>query len=45
MAMVEHEIHHRSQLADCLKQVGVEPPQIFGLGITLSYPFLLDLHL
>lgn len=33
MAMVEHEIHHRSQLADYLTTMGVEPPQIYGLGI------------
>jgi uncharacterized damage-inducible protein DinB len=33
MAMVEHEVHHRSQLAVYLSQMGVEPPQIFGLGV------------
>lgn len=33
MAMVEHEIHHRSQLADYLSMMGVEPPQIYGLGV------------
>ena len=33
MAMVEHEIHHRSQLASYLKLMGVQPPQIFGLGV------------
>ncbi|MDM8519086.1 DinB family protein [Anaerolineales bacterium HSG6] len=33
MAMVEHEIHHRSQLATYLTLMGVESEQIFGLGI------------
>ncbi len=33
MAMVEHEVHHRSQLAVYLTLMGVEPPQIYGLGI------------
>jgi uncharacterized damage-inducible protein DinB len=33
MAMVEHEVHHRSQLAAYLTQMGVEPPQIYGLTI------------
>ena len=33
MAMSEHEIHHRSQLATYLSMMGVEPPQIFGLGV------------
>ena len=32
MALVEHEIHHRSQLALYLALMGVEPPQIYGLG-------------
>ncbi|HXH84885.1 MAG TPA: DinB family protein [Candidatus Tectomicrobia bacterium] len=30
MAMVEHEIHHRSQLDAWLALAGVEPPQVFG---------------
>jgi uncharacterized damage-inducible protein DinB len=30
MAMVEHEVHHRSQLDCYLAQAGVEPPQIYG---------------
>jgi uncharacterized damage-inducible protein DinB len=30
MAMVEHEVHHRSQLDSYLALAGVEPPQIFG---------------
>ncbi len=33
MALVEHEIHHRSQLAMYLTLMGVPPPQIFGLGV------------
>lgn len=33
MAMAEHEIHHRSQLAVYLSQMGVQPPHIFGLGV------------
>ncbi|MCP4356861.1 MAG: DinB family protein, partial [Chloroflexi bacterium] len=33
MAMVEHEVHHRSQLAVYLALMGVESPQIYGLGI------------
>ncbi|MFN8456065.1 MAG: DinB family protein [Anaerolineae bacterium] len=33
MAMVEHEIHHRSQLAVYLTLMGVTPPHIFGLGV------------
>ncbi len=33
MAMVEHEVHHRSQLAVYLAQMGVEPPQIYGLKV------------
>lgn len=33
MAMLEHEVHHRSQLASYLFLMGVEPPQIFGLQV------------
>jgi uncharacterized damage-inducible protein DinB len=33
MAMCEHEVHHRSQLASYLTLMGVEPPDIFGLGV------------
>lgn len=33
MALVEHEIHHRSQLAVYLTMMGVEAPHIFGLGV------------
>ncbi len=30
MAMVEHEVHHRSQLDCFLAEAGVEPPQLYG---------------
>ncbi len=33
MAMVEHEIHHCSQLAVYLALMGLDPPQIYGLGV------------
>jgi uncharacterized damage-inducible protein DinB len=33
MAMVEHEVHHRSQLAVYLALLGVTPPHIYGLGV------------
>jgi len=33
MAMSEHEVHHRSQLAVYLSLIGVRPPHIFGLGV------------
>jgi len=33
MAMTEHEIHHRSQLATYLFALGVQPPHIFGMGV------------
>ncbi len=33
MAMVEHEVHHRSQLAVYLTLMGVTPPQIYGMGV------------
>lgn len=33
MAMVEHEVHHRSQLASYLSLMGITPPHIYGLGI------------
>jgi len=33
MAMAEHEIHHRSQLAVYLSLMDVKPPHIFGLGV------------
>lgn len=31
MATVEHEVHHRSQLANYLTWLGHEPPQLFGV--------------
>ncbi|MCI0459650.1 MAG: DinB family protein [Gemmataceae bacterium] len=31
MMMVEHEVHHRSQLDCYLAEAGVEPPQLFGV--------------
>jgi uncharacterized damage-inducible protein DinB len=33
MAMVEHEIHHRSQLDCWLSLAGTEPPQIYGYTV------------
>jgi uncharacterized damage-inducible protein DinB len=33
MAMIEHEVHHRSQLAVYLSLMGVQPPQIYGLKL------------
>lgn len=33
MSIIEHEIHHRSQLASYLAMLGVAPPQIFGLQV------------
>lgn len=33
MAMVEHEVHHRSQLASTLLLMGEEPPQLYGLQL------------
>jgi uncharacterized damage-inducible protein DinB len=30
MAMVEHEVHHRSQLDSYLAELGIEPPQLYG---------------
>src|SRR5262245_60801614 len=33
MALVEHEIHNRSQLALYLALMGLEPPQIYGLDV------------
>ena len=33
MAMCEHEVHHRSQLASYLTLMGIDPPDIFGLGV------------
>jgi uncharacterized damage-inducible protein DinB len=33
MAMIEHEIHHRSQLAMYLMLLGIQPPHVLGLGV------------
>ncbi|MCB9078855.1 MAG: DinB family protein [Anaerolineaceae bacterium] len=33
MAMVEHEVHHRSQLAMYLTLNNIKPPHIYGLGV------------
>jgi hypothetical protein len=33
LAMTEHEVHHRSQLASYLTWMGVEAPDIFSLGV------------
>lgn len=33
MAMSEHEVHHRSQLATAMTLLSLQPPQIFGLGV------------
>ena len=33
MAMTEHEVHHRSHLASYLTWMGVEAPDVFGLGV------------
>jgi len=33
MAMAEHEIHHRSQIAMYLTLIGIKPPHIYGLGV------------
>jgi len=29
--LIEHETHHRSQLCEYLRQMGLEPPPLFGL--------------
>jgi uncharacterized damage-inducible protein DinB len=29
--LIEHETHHRSQLCEYLRQLGLEPPPLFGL--------------
>ena len=29
--LIEHEVHHRSQLCEYLSALGVEPPPLFGL--------------
>lgn len=31
--LIEHETHHRSQLCEYLRQMGLEPPPLFGLHV------------
>lgn len=31
--LIEHETHHRSQLCEYLRQLGLEPPPLFGLHV------------
>lgn len=31
MAAVEHEVHHRGQLAGYLRDLGIDPPELFGV--------------
>ncbi len=33
VAMIEHEVHHRSQLCCYLSQISVAPPALFGLYV------------
>lgn len=33
MAMVEHEVHHRSQIAMYLTLIRIRPPHIYGMGV------------
>ncbi|MDF2629059.1 MAG: hypothetical protein K0R39_2890 [Symbiobacteriaceae bacterium] len=33
MLMAEHEVHHRSQISQYLVDLGLEPPQIFGMRL------------
>lgn len=33
MMLVEHEVHHRSQLSSYLSELGVAPPHLFGVGV------------
>ncbi len=33
MLLVEHEVHHRSQLDCYLSEMGVTPPHLFGVGM------------
>ena len=33
VGMIEHEIHHRSQLCSYLTQLGLSPPALFGLYV------------
>lgn len=31
--LIEHEVHHRSQLCDYLAAAGIEPPALYGLHV------------
>lgn len=31
--LIEHETHHRAQLCEYLRQLGIEPPPLFGLHV------------
>ena len=31
--LIEHEVHHRSQLCDSLAAFGIEPPALFGMRV------------
>ena len=33
LAMIEHEVHHRSQLATYLSLMGVQPPALYGVHV------------
>ncbi len=33
LAMIEHEVHHRSQLAVYLTLMGIQPPPLYGLHV------------
>ncbi len=33
LAMIEHEVHHRSQLAVYLTLIGIQPPALYGLHV------------
>ncbi|HEX2912650.1 MAG TPA: DinB family protein [Chloroflexia bacterium] len=33
VGMIEHEIHHRSQLCSYLSQLGIAPPALYGLYV------------
>lgn len=33
MLLVEHEVHHRSQLTGYIAMLGARPPHIFGIGV------------
>lgn len=31
--LIEHEVHHRSQLCEYLSAIGIEPPALYGLHV------------